>query len=177
MAMMAGMGGANSTACPNGATPMYMGFTTGMSSDGMCALFLFPEWTLDTSAKSAFAWLGAFGMACSVEGLAYFRKRHLRAVCSNPRTRRALGTLLHMLQATIAYWCMLLVMTYSALLFTAVVLGFTFAHAVLTDYSDLPPPRSVTGSADANDCCLPASDDDDVEAGPPRGHGGRVTTV
>jgi len=160
MAMGGGTNGTSSWCAAGSFTPMFMGFA-GATQNGACALFLFPEWPLDTAAKYAFAWVGTVALALSVAAVAYVRRKHVvRGLAHVPALRRALDSALFAVQVTAAYCVMLLVMTYSGPLLVAAVLGLTLGHAIFADYA-ARGPSGGEGGVDAT-CCVPPEASDGV---------------
>ncbi|XP_053678767.1 high affinity copper uptake protein 1 [Anopheles nili] len=113
--------------------PMQMSFHAGS-----CEVILFPSWATTETGAFVGATIGFFLLAFAYEGLKYGRellhvsggstsgdgpdnKRTLRQALLN-RTH-VVQTLLHLLQVSVSYILMLIVMTYNCWLFLAVVLG------------------------------------------------------
>ncbi|XP_052901005.1 high affinity copper uptake protein 1 [Anopheles moucheti] len=113
--------------------PMQMSF-----HGGSCEVILFPSWATTEAGAFVGATIGFFLLAFAYEGLKYGRELlHVSdaskrgTVANDKRTlRQALlsrmhlvQTLLHLLQVSVSYILMLIVMTYNCWLCLAVVLG------------------------------------------------------
>eukprot|EP00798_Chlamydomonas_sp_ICE-L_P012782 gene12782-16040_t len=160
------------------AISMWMtGFQFSGKSTDPCVIYLFPEWVLDTKVKFAFACIGTFFMGIACLSLAYAiavikRKRrasHVQSVCPNVEEKGGLvGTppappsqhkqmkllwellivLLYAIQMTLAYWLMLLAMTYQAELFIMTVAGLATGYWIFNLYLE-------EEEAENNDpCCV-----------------------
>ncbi len=118
---------ANGTFCGGMGRVMGPGFW--FSPGTACVLFLFPGWNLDTPAKYAFGLIGAFLFGGSNEGLSWARRR---AALSFKGRQRYVLSLLYALQMTMAYFMMLLVMTYEGGLIMCVIAGLACGHFVFS---------------------------------------------
>ncbi|XP_058127599.1 high affinity copper uptake protein 1 [Anopheles ziemanni] len=113
--------------------PMQMSF-----HGGSCEIILFPSWATTEVAAFVGATIGFFLLAFAYEGLKYGRELlHATGVVKpgapNPAKRtlreallsraHVVQTVLHLLQVTVSYILMLIVMTYNYYLCLAVVLG------------------------------------------------------
>lgn len=109
------------------------------SFDSYCIVYLFEGVAVNTSLKYGFAVFGTFLLALVVELLGHLRKR--LATSHFLHDRRVLRALIipaiYGVNMVGAYWLMLLVMTYEALIFTAIILGLVFGH-ILVVYNTSP---------------------------------------
>lgn len=100
-------------------------------------------------------------MAAAIEGLSYARRKKVAPLIDATRNGKgalALYGLMYATQITLAYFCMLLAMTYAAWLVVAIVLGLTAGHLVF---------RDVKVPGEDGTCCPrdpEASSDEDVAA-------------
>ena len=115
-----------STFCTGGRV-MQGGFQTTLSS-GSCIIFLFPGFILDTPAKYALGIALAFSFGVFNEVLLFLRRFVAAKIADkSPVWRLSLG-LIYGVHMILAYWMMLLVMTYETLLFFAIVFGLIAGH-------------------------------------------------
>lgn len=115
------------------ATTMWMtGFQFVKGSSYPCVAYLFPEWSLNSAVKFAFACIGTFLMGVTIPALTYSRTFIGGSIPSSSYYERAgkqaLLVGVYAVHMTLAYWLMLIVMTYQAELFIAAVLGLTFGY-------------------------------------------------
>jgi len=110
---------------------MMPGFQDAFSG-GPCILFLFAGWNLDTPLKYSAAVLGTFAMGFSNELLLFIRRQLTRRLAHKPLVIRSTLALLYGLHMVLAYWMMLLVMTYEYVIFTALILGLVAGHGVFS---------------------------------------------
>nr|CCA18015.1 conserved hypothetical protein [Albugo laibachii Nc14] len=123
-----------------GTRPEPQGFCTGKGSvmlngfqssvHGSCIRLFFFPWVLNSQVKYAFGFIGIFLIAVGNEYLAKCReqlRRHVMMSGKSSSHRRkwtlVLATL-YMIQMVVAYFAMLVVMTYETGLFIALILGF-----------------------------------------------------
>ena len=134
------MNGNHTGFCAGSGRVMMSGFQTSFEPDGYCILYLFQDANVNTAVKYAFAVIGTFLMAMCIELLAYLRKRLL--ILPSLQEKRFLRALIisaiYGINMVLAYWIMLLVMTYEAMIFTAIILGLVFGHFLVLI---LPPPE------------------------------------
>lgn len=105
---------------------MLPGFQT--SVNGTCVLFLFSGANINTQGKYAIALIMSFFMAFCNEGFAFARKRVLGLPTMKTSLKSVIECFLYGLQMVVAYWMMLLVMTYEAGIFTMLILGLVAGH-------------------------------------------------
>lgn len=123
-----------STYCTGSGLAMNMiGFQTSVDDSSVCLNFLFPTWTLDSAMKLAFGWLGTFSMGIFMQYLMFYRDRvkssqELEATFG--RYASLVGTFLFGIQTVIGYFVMLITMTYSAELFSAVCVGLMVGYHI-----------------------------------------------
>eukprot|EP00656_Telonema_subtile_P047851 TRINITY_DN5552_c0_g1_i1.p1 TRINITY_DN5552_c0_g1~~TRINITY_DN5552_c0_g1_i1.p1 ORF type:complete len:571 (-),score=104.23 TRINITY_DN5552_c0_g1_i1:481-2193(-) len=124
-----------------GGTDMYMGGFTWPSSDEngqQCIILLFESWKLDSSVKFWFGCVGTVAMGILLEALIFSRRLAASMLVAKTPVRGALGIirtqgilgLLYGAQLTVGYFLMLIVMTYSAPLFMAVLFGLVLGHII-----------------------------------------------
>jgi hypothetical protein len=145
--------------------------------NGGCLVYLFPEWVLDSQVKFAFACIGTFALGIVVASLNSARRyvgRYIKVPPLQPghgsaaptqRDKRvhflkclgrrvALATV-HAVQLTLAYFLMLVAMTYQAELFIMIPLGLATGHALFDgDGSD-------GGEDNVDPCCQLATSSKD----------------
>mmetsp|Transcript_4660 Transcript_4660/g.6752 ORF Transcript_4660/g.6752 Transcript_4660/m.6752 type:complete len:641 (+) Transcript_4660:93-2015(+) len=106
-----------------GGTSMYMdGFH--WIHDTTCTIYLFQSWILNGTGKWVAASIGTVVAAMLLEFILYMRKLLSRS------SNLLVSTLLYGLQLTLGYLLMLVIMTYSGLLFVCTILGLMMGHAV-----------------------------------------------
>ncbi|POM81499.1 Transmembrane protein [Phytophthora palmivora] len=118
--------------CSGQGSVMFNGFQT--SIHGSCVMLLFQPWVLNSGVKYAFGFIGCFLIALLneslVKGREVVRQRLLVARKLRPHDMfhklqcKATLAVLYMIQMTIAYFAMLVVMTYETGLFIALIAGF-----------------------------------------------------
>ncbi|ETK91580.1 hypothetical protein L915_04883 [Phytophthora nicotianae] len=118
--------------CSGQGSVMFNGFQT--SIHGSCVMLLFQPWVLNSGVKYAFGFIGCFLIALLneslVKGREVVRQRLLVARKLRPHDKlhkmqcKAMLAVLYMIQMTIAYFAMLVVMTYETGLFVALIAGF-----------------------------------------------------
>ncbi|CAF1344492.1 unnamed protein product [Adineta ricciae] len=106
-------------------------FATG---EDRCIVFLFKGWNVDNHTKYAFMIIGTFCMALLNGGLAFIRHFLVNKSQTNssPLTYQAYLALVYGVQIVLAYWMMLLVMTYETGVFLALVFGLTIGYFIFT---------------------------------------------
>jgi copper transporter 1 len=134
---------ANGTFCAGMGRVMGPGFW--LSPGGACVLFLFSSWTLDTAAKYALGLVGAFLMGSSNEGLSWLRRRLVNKFAGT--SARGLLSLVYGVQMMLAYFMMLLVMTYEGGMVLCVISGLAFGHFVFSVL--LAPSKKAAGAPGA----------------------------
>ncbi|CEG40902.1 hypothetical protein F443_05013 [Plasmopara halstedii] len=118
--------------CSGLGSVMFNGFQT--SIHGSCVMLLFQPWVLDSGVKYAFGFIGCFLIALLNEYLVKSREavrqrllvaRKLRPLDKFHKMQcKGVLAILYMIQMTIAYFAMLVVMTYETGLFLALIAGF-----------------------------------------------------
>lgn len=100
------------------------------SVNGTCILYLFPGAVMDTPVKYGFGLLGTFLLAFLNEAFVFCRKRLLQteSLATKHALRNGLETILYGAQMVVAYWLMLLVMTYESGLFGMIIGGLVCGH-------------------------------------------------
>jgi hypothetical protein len=142
----AGRMSANGTFCAGPGRVMMPGFTSSLWSGG-CVLFLFQGWALDTPAKYALGVIAAFLFGFSNELLLWTRRKSTLRLAG---PARGLLAVLYGAHMVLAYWMMLLVMTYEAILFTAIILGLATGHLLFSVILLDRDEPALTGSSP---CC------------------------
>ncbi|CAF1491856.1 unnamed protein product [Adineta steineri] len=110
---------------------MQNGFQVANGKDG-CILFLFQGWNVDTHVKYAFMLIGVICMGLLNGALAYVR----HCLVNNSKHTSSLFihqiylSLLYAIQIILAYWMMLLVMTYETGIFISLICGLVLGHFV-----------------------------------------------
>ena len=129
---------------------MQPGFQTTMQS-GNCIIFLFSGFVLDEPWKYGVGILLAFMMGLSNELFLYFRRWVAAQIENKHKLWRIAICAIYGAHMTLAYWLMLLVMTYETLIFIAIVLGLAAGH-LLFQFAPLPKTdtHNIQGSTP---CC------------------------
>ncbi|DAZ98371.1 TPA: hypothetical protein N0F65_000690, partial [Lagenidium giganteum] len=149
--------------CVGKGSVMLNGFQ--LSINGNCVKLFFRPWVLNSKVKYAFGFLGIFFMALFNEYLAKFRERvrqHLlqarREHATNKMHKHAcklLLSVLYMVQMTIAYFAMLVVMMYESVLFLALILGFGAGFLCFKSFDmDVTDERGAWRYTDPSTVCL-----------------------
>lgn len=133
--------------------PMQMSF-----HGGTCEIILFPSWATTETGMFVGAWIGFFVMALLYEGLKFFREviRQKENKTCKPEDRKNFKqylfsklhitqSLLHLIQVSVSYILMLIVMTFNLWLCLAVVSG------AAVGYYFFGWIRQTT--LDPNECC------------------------
>jgi copper transporter 1 len=108
-----------------GATSMYM---EGFQWRGVvCVVYLFPFWIISSQWKMIASCIATIFLAVLLEGVIFARKAFVNRL---PRisVRIFVSTLMYGCQLTLAYFIMLVVMTYSVPLFVSVIVGLMTGH-------------------------------------------------
>lgn len=125
--------------CRGEGTTMFMqGFISIVEKgDGKtdCVNLLFPQWTLDSELKYAFACIGVFGMSMLIQFLAKLRV-DINKKYPNTIYRKLAHTILYGMHVILGYFAMLVAMTYSVELFCMICCGLIVGFAVF--HSDDP---------------------------------------
>ena len=127
-----------------GSTSMYM---HGFQWQGTtCVAYLFPSWVLNTPGKFAAAAIGTIFFGILLEASIYLRRIFTSYVSTKAASGQGLGATgatgkwkytlasagTYMVQLTLGYLIMLVIMTYSAPLFIAVIVGLGSGHILFT---------------------------------------------
>jgi len=135
------------TICNGYATSMYMlGFSSGVNKKDACTMILFEAWTLDTPAKFAIGTLGTVWFGILVEFVVWSRRWNGKR--TNKHSKWLEMTIymgLYLTQVTFGYFAMLIAMTYSTILFIAIIVGLGIGHMIF-NYS-----TKISESSDP--CC------------------------
>jgi solute carrier family 31 (copper transporter), member 1 len=108
-----------------------------MTENNSCILYLFPNALVNTAGKYAAAVIGTYLLALVFEffraGRAHFSKgeapfQRFQEGKMSPLALDSINALAYIVQVTIAYWLMLLVMLYEAMIFIALVLGLGMGY-------------------------------------------------
>eukprot|EP00924_Labyrinthula_sp_SR-Ha-C_P006640 snap_masked-scaffold_29-processed-gene-0.0-mRNA-1 protein AED:1.00 eAED:1.00 QI:0/-1/0/0/-1/1/1/0/567 len=115
--------------CSGFSTSMYMtGFQTPGASDDECIVFLFQDFVLDSAERFLVGSAAAFVVGFAIEFLSWLKRQVGKLEAGSSASRRVLDgskLLLKALIVAFGYFAMLLVMTYSIVLFLMVCLGLT----------------------------------------------------
>jgi len=95
--------------------------------DSLCVIYLFPKWVLDSRVKLAMASLGTLSMGIVLEGVIWQRRQVVKRMSAG-MTRLGVGSVFYGLQLTFGYFIMLIVMTYSGVLFLCCVGGLVLGN-------------------------------------------------
>lgn len=129
VALCAGGAAGDNSFCNTPGKVMQPGFAVSPNMD-VCVLFLFQDWVVDSAWAYLFAVFGCFAIAFCSEMLVFVRKFYAARVFGGPLPHQLPLGVFYGLQMLIAYFLMLLVMTYDILFFTAIVLGLAIGHTV-----------------------------------------------
>ncbi|KAL7574133.1 hypothetical protein ACA910_014817 [Epithemia clementina (nom. ined.)] len=112
-----------------GGTSMYMdGFHW---TDTTCVIYLFPDWVLTSQGKLAAAGIGTIVFASALELIIHLRRRTMLSLLPCPGYRRlTVSALFYGLQITMGYMLMLVIMTYSGVLFFCTIVGLVSGHVL-----------------------------------------------
>jgi len=151
----------NGTFCTGTGRVMLPGFQTATAGNA-CVLFLFSGWGLDTPTKYGIAVFGTFLMGFFNEVLLWSRKYLAHRLRGKPKAYRSLLSFVYGVQMVLAYWMMLLVMTYEAVIFSALVIGLATGHLVFNiwiyKHEEDNEKKPLLGSG--TPCCGGAAIDD-----------------
>ena len=143
---------------------MQNGFQVASGED-RCITFLFQSWSVDSHLKYAFMLVGVFLMGITNGLLVYLRHR---VILHYKRSKsffinQLLLSLLYGIQIVLAYWIMLLVMTYETGLFIVLIGGlvvgyFIFGYIQARQADSLNKPTSegiafYQKQFDSTPCC------------------------
>ena len=117
----------HSTTC----SVMMNGFQVANSKEN-CILFLFRGWNVDSQVKYAFTLIGVICMGILNGAFAYIRQRIITKWkgSSSLLVYQAYLSVLYGMNIVLAYWIMLLVMTYETGIFIAVIFGLVLGHFI-----------------------------------------------
>ena len=141
------------TFCDGTGRVMLPGFQTTYSN-GQCILFIFPGFVLNTVGLYIFGLLLSFCMGFANEVFLYARKYLTCILEDKPKYWKVSIGILYSCHMVLAYWIMLLVMTYEIWIFIALVLGLGVSHSIFL-YVPLPKNKKkkellISGSSP---CC------------------------
>ncbi|GMF11072.1 unnamed protein product [Phytophthora lilii] len=118
--------------CTGQGSVMFNGFQS--SINGSCVMLIFQPWVLDSAVKYTFGLIGCFFIAflneLLVKAREVVRQKLLKARKLRPNDKlhktqcKLVLAMLYMIQMTVAYFAMLVVMTYETGLFIALLAGF-----------------------------------------------------
>jgi solute carrier family 31 (copper transporter), member 1 len=138
--------------CSGEGSVMFNGFSSTIH--GSCVRLFFQPWVLNSALKYVLGFFGCLLLALANEYLVMFRE-HLRQQLLIARKGRpddkvhrlsckALLSFLYMVQMSVAYFAMLVVMTYETGLFIALILGFGAGFVLFKDFDvDVTNERGV----------------------------------
>jgi hypothetical protein len=170
--------GSSSAICNGYLTTMYMQGFVGVPPEEACLVLLFEGWTLDTATKYAGGAVGTFFFGMLTESVIAARRWNQgRARKFAPAIEAVLYMALYLVQVLFGYFAMLLAMTYSAVIFSAVVLGLGAGHFLLnykggpvrgsnTVANASPGIAASTSAAESTDPCCKFMEDVQGEGGP-----------
>lgn len=111
-----------------GATAMYM---QGFEWEGTtCVAYLFTSWVLSTRLAFIFACIGTVLLAMLTEMITSGRRKFLKRSFESMKAKLFMSALLYMVQVTMGYAVMLIIMTYSGPLVISVIVGLVIGHIV-----------------------------------------------
>nr|CCA23376.1 alpha putative [Albugo laibachii Nc14] len=156
----AGDGSDPATFCTGEGSVMFNGFQ--LSASGSCVRLFFTSWVLNTEIKYALGFAGVFLIAVFNEFLATFRERFRQKMRESPGTNRldqmgkkGMLVTLYMIQMTIAYFAMLVVMIYETGLFIALMMGFCTGFLLFKNLDqDVTLERGSWRYTDPSTVCL-----------------------
>ena len=132
-----------------------------------CINVLFDTWTLDSAGKFTAACFGVLAMSIVVQYLQLLRGR-TKSLVADPLRRRLLKIALFSVQLLFSYFLMLIAMTYSAELFSMVIVGLSIGYALFHSAEKKGGGGAGSGGGEteisAEPCCPEAYEgyDDDV---------------
>lgn len=146
--------------CTGEGTVMFNGFQ--LTANGSCVRLFFTSWVLNSGFKYALGFIGIFLIAVFNEFLATFReqfRQRLREIPPSTRYaqfgKKGMLVSLYMLQMTIAYFAMLVVMIYETGLFIALILGFSTGFLLFKNLDqDVTHERGNWRYTDPSTVCL-----------------------
>jgi solute carrier family 31 (copper transporter), member 1 len=148
----------------SGCRVMQNGFQFATGPDA-CITFLFKGWGVDTHTKYAFMLICVFAMGILNGGLAYVRHRLVEysRQSSTVMINQLYLSLVYGIQIILAYWIMLLVMTYETGLFIALIIGLVLGYFVFgciearnlqrTALISLPDGSTFQSQFNSTPCC------------------------
>lgn len=135
-----------------GGTSMYMNGFQWLGPT--CAIYLFPNWILDTAGKLIVACLGSILFGCIMEYLIRHRRDTIPTLPPGWK-RLGVSALAYGAQLSMGYSLMLVVMIYSGPLFLSVILGLVFGHVLFNAKDALLTAKeevSQVATEDAEHC-------------------------
>ncbi len=139
---------------PSGSQPFCYG-ATSMYMDGfqwrgvVCVVYLFPVWVITSTGKLIAACVGTLMLSVFLEGI-IFARRSLARRFPSISIRILVSTFMYGCQLTLAYFIMLVVMTYSVPLFVSVILGLMLGHLAFS----IVGKEDKLGDEGASPCCM-----------------------
>ena len=97
--------------------------------DSLCVVYLFPGWVLSSRGKLAGAAIGTLVMGIILEGIIW-QRRHLLKTMAAGKARLGFGSVMYGAQLTLGYFLMLVIMTYSGVLFCCSVAGLVIGNVL-----------------------------------------------
>eukprot|EP00977_Amphora_coffeiformis_P017380 scaffold5612_cov150-Amphora_coffeaeformis.AAC.6 len=142
--------------------------------DSLCVIYLFPKWVLDSRVKLAMASLGTLFMGVLLEAVIWQRRKVAKRMSAG-MARLGVGSVFYGLQLTFGYFIMLVVMTYSGVLFLCCVGGLVLGNMLFNGSDGLIGAANKKGKAggaaredpneDLPNPCICVDDKTDGEAG------------
>lgn len=150
--------------------------------DTLCVIYLFPRWVLDSRTKLAMASVGTLFMGVLLEGVIWQRRKLFKRMKAGT-ARLGMGSAFYGVQLTLGYFIMLIVMTYSGVLFLCCVAGLVLGNVMFNGHDGLlataSPSSGRRASVPTQDLneglpnpCLCADDKTDAVAGESAAGGG-----
>ena len=130
---------------------MQPGFMTTMHS-GNCIIFLFNGFVLDSPWKYMIGLALAFIFGVLNEVLLYFRRWVQAKTEDKHKAWKLAICIIYGLHMILAYWMMLLVMTYETLLFFAIVFGLMTGHLIF-QFVPIPKAKKQSSIDGSTPCC------------------------
>ncbi len=141
----------------HGSSMSMQGFSTGLDPTEPCVILLFKGFLLDTPAKFAAGVIATFLFCVLFQFIVFLRKKHVvvkRSASMWNMRDRVIHLILVMLQITFGYFVMLVAMTFSAILFVAIILGLVTGHGIFN-----MPSRGMKMDMGGDTCCHLMDDD------------------
>ena len=133
------------------------GFQLGIGNTQPCVLFLFRGWALDNEGRYFAGCFGAFIIPVSIVVLQTARDLVVEKAATKEKGTGllydAFAAFLFGLQMCLAYFVMLLTMTYEAVLFMCIIAGFMTSFFILRRAKRRKPGAVEKSSLDCTPCC------------------------